>query len=200
MNIPGIHKQFLRSLGVPAVYRGPDGVDVPCRAIMKDVSAEIRLTRNIDLIGSDAVASIDADLKPRRGAILTVGPNVYEISRRPISTVPGLVDLGLEHFEGPGHDTVDIAEQVLRAMGEPIQVIDQEGADPRELTAAINRAALLIEDAGDGTAIETTRFVVAIRNSDRGQAGARSIVLVDGQERQVIRTMRTGARLVQLVT
>ena len=200
MNIPGIHKRFLVSLGVDAIYHAPDGRMVPCKAIMKDVSAEIRMTRNIDLIGSDAVASIDADIKPRRGAILTVGANTYEISRKPISAVPGLVDLGLEHITGPGHDTIDMAEQVIRSMGEPVEILDQEESEPRQVSAAVNRAALLIEDAGDGTAIETTRVVVSVRNSDRGDVGSRSIVRVDGRDRRVLRVMRTGAGLVQLVT
>jgi hypothetical protein len=184
---------LLTSLGRPATYTAPGGLAVSCRAIIKDVDREIRLSRSSDLVGSDAVASIDASLKPRRGGLLTIAGTEYEISGLVRSSAPGLVDLGLMRLSGAGVETFDFSAAVLDAMGEEITI---EG---RTVRAQVNRSGLLLEEDKWGNGIETIRNVVAISKDDGEGVKAGTILTFDGEDHRVLRVLRDGVSMLRIV-
>lgn len=191
--------QFLVSVGRPATYTAPGGSPISCRAIIKDVSAELRLARTADLIRSDAVASVDAAINPRRGGIIEVSGTRYEITGTLRSGAPGLIDLGLIRFDGEGVEVHDFAPAVLTAWGEPVELIDNHGDAPRTVQAMVNRSGLVIEDDGMGNGVETLRYSIALRLSDLGDLGGGSLVRVDGEDRPVLRVMRDGVSMARVI-
>jgi len=186
-------RYHLRALGRPATYTALDGSQRALRAKIEDADAEVRMGGSMEVVTHDATAFVPADLDPERGATLTQLGNEYRIDGIREAKSPGMLELDLARIAGDGVNRWDFSRGIGLLGAEEIVYEGQS------IRAHINRHGVHFEDQGYGVPVETVRVIALIRESDAPAIAGGDFVAIDGQEKVVVKVLRTGQNTLKVV-
>lgn len=182
-----ISSYIIQSLAKPASYTAPGGVAVPIEAIVRDISAKLRIGRAA-MMTHQAEASVHSSVNPKKTGVITRDGVEYIITGINPSPVPGMLNLGLRRVGRIGTENAfpGYAELVLGALASESTVViggQSVAAQVNYSTDQHDEAGLPIEDVilVLGVSIDVAS---GIRNGDT--------ITVDHEEYQVQSVDRDG--------